>query len=111
MLNKDEFLPFGFLKSGGRLTGDHKGMRYFLVKKTEETEVDGEKKSETFLAAYVWPEPFSFDKTSPEKITEKRFELSPDGRLEAIDWVISQYDSRRDEWDNIPNLTEIIKNL
>ncbi|MBQ9886288.1 MAG: hypothetical protein IJM37_05460 [Lachnospiraceae bacterium] len=110
MLDRNELLPFNFLAYGGKLTGDHKGMRYFLKKNERKYEENGEEKKEVYLSAYVWPEPLSFEKTAPDKITEERFEFSAAGREQAIDWLCAQYESRRDEWGSVPNLTEIYKN-
>lgn len=109
MLDRNEMLPFNFLAYGGKLTGDHRGMRYYLVKEERKYEADGAEKKEVWLAAYVWPEPLSFEKTPEEKITGNKFEFSAEGREKAIDWLTEQYETRRDEWDNIPNLTEINK--
>ena len=109
MLDRDKMLTFNFLSYGGMLTGDHKGMRYYLVKKEDKYEEDGVEKKEKYLVAYVWPEPLSFEKTPREKITEKKIEFSPEGRETAIDWITEQYESRIDEWNSIPALTEIYK--
>ncbi len=100
MLDRNEMLPFNFLSYGGKLTGDHKGMRYFLVKKERKYEEDGVEKKEVWLDAWVWSEPLSFDKTPEDKKTNNKFEFSAEGREKAIDWLEEQYESRRDEWEN-----------
>ena len=69
-----------------------KGMRY---------QVEGISKGEDekVLLADVWPEPFCYEKT-PEKFhTIKEFEYSEKGLDEVYDWICSQYDSRKEEWD------------
>ncbi len=109
MLDRSEILPFNFLSYGGKLTGDHKGMRYFLVKKDRKYEEDGVEKKEVWLDAWVWPEPLSFDKTPDDKKTNNKFEFSAEGREKALDWIEEQYESRLDEWNNTPGLTEIYK--
>ncbi len=109
MLDRKNMLSLSYLSYGGKLTGDHKGMRYFMVMEKKEYEEDGEVKKKKSIGAYVWPEPFSFEKTPKEKITGKEFEFSEEGRQKAIDWITEQYETRKEEWSNIPNLTEIKK--
>lgn len=60
-------------------TGSDSGMRYRF------------EKVEEGLRTYIYPEPFSFEKTDPEKITAKDFEFSQEGYDEAIAWINEEF--------------------
>lgn len=98
MLDKSQMMPFNFLSYGGVITGEQRGMRYRLKRIGE--------KPDFKLCASVWPGPFGYDATPEEKITSAEFVYSADGREEAIDWMTQQYNTRRNEWDNIPSILE-----
>ncbi|MBQ4564312.1 MAG: hypothetical protein IJA58_07510 [Lachnospiraceae bacterium] len=98
MIDKQTMMPFNFLSYGGVITGQQRGMRYRLMRVGE--------KPDFKLCATVWPGPFAFDATPDEKKTGEAFPYSETGREEAIDWMAEQYESRRDEWDNIPSILE-----
>lgn len=98
MLDKSRMMPFNFLSYGGIITGDQRGMRYRLTRVGE--------KPDFRLEASVWPGPFSYGNTDPEKITVSEFPYSAEGREQAIDWMTEQYESRRREWDSIPSILE-----
>jgi len=69
-------------------TGSYEGFRYRLWSKVEKYEDNGkEKKKIVGLLAAGYPEPFCYEKTEPEKITEKEFEFSQEGLDEAIAWL------------------------
>ena len=59
MIDQSGFLPLGFLKAGGIQTGDHKGMRYRMLREKNEDDV--------LILAWVWREPFSFEATPAEE--------------------------------------------
>lgn len=69
------------------LTGSYKGMRYIMHRVEEK-----------FIAT-IWPEPFCFEKTPEEQKESKEFDLTVEGRDEAIDWLNERYVARKDEWD------------
>ena len=96
MLDKTQMMPFNFLSYGGVITGEQKGMRYRLRRVGE--------KPDFKLCAEVWPGPFGHDATPAEKITTESFPFSKEGREEAVDWMIGQYNDRKEEWDNIPSI-------
>lgn len=101
MLERTEYMPLEYYKKQ-KWSGSYQGMR-FLFRKVEEihTElVDGEEKEEkeVFLEAVVWKEPYSYEATSEEEKTRKRFPLSEEGREAAIEWLEETYDSHQDEW-------------
>ena len=98
MIDKKGFLPFGFLKAGGVQSGDHKGMRYRMIREK------GGEGEEDRLLAWVWSEPFAFDTTPDEEKTMAAFPFTEEGRLSAIEWIRSQYETRREKWDSAPSL-------
>jgi acetyltransferase, GNAT family len=69
-----------------------KGMRYQVegISKDDDVKV---------LQADVWPEPFCYEKTPLEFHTTKEFEYSENGLDEVYEWICSQYESRKEEWD------------
>ncbi|KIR01821.1 hypothetical protein P261_00635 [Lachnospiraceae bacterium TWA4] len=62
-------------------TGSYKGMRYRLHKGEDE------------IVTTVWPEPFCYEKTADELKTVKKFELTPEGKEEAVKWLNEEYES------------------
>ena len=96
MLDKSQVMPLNFLTYGGIVTGEQKGMRYRLRRIGE--------KPDFKLCAEVWPGPFGHDATPTEQITAEEFSCSGEGREQAIEWMMEQYQTRKDEWDNIPSI-------
>ena len=69
------------------MSGSYKGMRYVLRKSGDEIEV------------CIWPEPYNFLKTADELKQFKTFELSAEGKDQAVAWLNEQYDVQRGLWD------------
>lgn len=70
-------------------TGSDEGMRYRLEKK-------GDK-----LFANVWPEPYNFIKTDEALKVSESFELTPEGKEEAVKWLNEQKLTRAKLWDRV----------
>lgn len=87
---EDQNLPLNYIKKEN-LTGSYQGMRYLFQKQEEE------------LVLTIWPEPYCFEKTPEEKKTVSKFEFTEEGKLQAIDWMNHQYETRKLEWKNAPN--------
>lgn len=100
MLEEKSILPFNFFKYGGVYTGEHAGMRYKIQKTGD--------KPDYVLEAQLWQGPFASDSVPAEQKSVKEFEYSEEGRMEAIGWLLQQYDARREEWDHalLPNVTQ-----
>lgn len=81
-------IPVGGLKKEP-FSGSHHGMRYLL--RSDESK-------ETF-SVFIYPEPWSFEKTPKEHIRSASFSMTEDGMDQAIAWLFSQYDSRKDFWN------------
>lgn len=80
-------ISLGYIKKL-EYTGGYKGMRYMLKKGSRKvTDENGEEKKEDIMIGFVWPEPFCFAKTDPEKIVQKEFPLTQEGKEEAVNWL------------------------
>ena len=68
-------------------TGSYHGMRYYLTVQ------------DNILKAYVYPEPFCFEKTAEEKKTCREFPYDEHAVQLAVDWLNEVYQERREEWE------------
>ena len=66
-------------------SGSHFGMRYYFC--ADDTK-------ENFLV-FVYPEPWSFSKTPDDQKTQNTFPMTEEGMDSAIDWLLEQYEARR----------------
>lgn len=89
MIAKETFVPMAFLKKE-TYTGSMGGMRYWVKKEDEQ-----------FKAA-VYPEPYCYEATPEERKTRAEFEFTPEGREAVIEWLNTQYESRKTEWEKTP---------
>ncbi len=65
----------------------------------ENTEVEMVKK----LEAYIWPEPFCFEKTPDDKKITMDFDFSEDGLDKVYEWICENYDKDEEKWEHIMN--------
>lgn len=117
LIESTEIMHIAFLKKEV-FAGSSEGMRYRfskvtykdpdteLLKKIEAGEADypvdkktGEKimnpiKERYTLGVWVWPEPFSFEKTPEDKKTFKEFDFSEDGVMEGLRWINEEKQSK-----------------
>ena len=91
MINPKD-IPYLFIKKEP-LLGSDKGMRFRLAKASDD---DGD-----YIDACVWPEPYNYDKTDDNLKTHERFDLSPSGVEEAVDWLNSQKELRAELWNQV----------
>lgn len=91
MIDRADILSMEFLKKS-EYTGSHGGMRYRLEGITE-----GEEKK---LLVTVWPEPFNFLKTPPEKKMISTFPFAEEGILAAVKWMNERLTSDHDKWEH-----------
>ena len=68
------------------MTGSFNGMRYLL------------KKQEDKLVAVIWPEPFCFEITPEEAKSYAEFELSVEGKKEAVNWLNERFLTDKEKW-------------
>lgn len=67
-----------YFKAGNAWCADHKNVRCRIIK------IDDE------LIVYIWPDPWCFDKTDKEKISEKHFAFTKDGLTGAVEYANAQ---------------------
>jgi hypothetical protein len=92
-LHGDISIPF--LKKS-RFTGSYHGMRYVILKRektVEEAVGDTPAKTETVMAAVIWPEPMNFEHTPDDKKHDKEFSFNKEGLDEAIAWLNAEYEA------------------
>ncbi len=88
-------ISLAFLKKS-RFTGSYQGMRYLLQKQEREAEAAHDEKPaklQAVLEAVIWPEPYSFEATEPDKKHGRDFAFSGDGLWEAVDWLNQEYEA------------------
>lgn len=98
MIDEKEIMPFNFFKYGGVYSGDHCGMRYVMKRIGD--------KPDFILKATVWPGPYCEAETDDDQKTSQEFEYSEDGRIAAIEWLKEQYQSRKEQWDQMPAILD-----
>lgn len=86
MIDK-KLVPVGGLKKEP-FSGGHNGMRYFFC---------SDESKETF-SVFVYPEPWSFDKTPEEEKQSASFPMSDEGMDGAIAWLWEIYESQKEKW-------------
>lgn len=69
-------------------TGSYKGMRYRLSRSGDGMEV------------VIWPGPYNFIKTPEQKKQRKNFDLTIEGKEEAVRWLNKQYEVQKQLWDS-----------
>lgn len=83
MIDLSGIVSMAFLKKS-RFTGSEAGMRFLLEKaETEEGGVN-------LLAAH-WPEPYGYDATQREQVTEEFFSFDKAGMDAAVEWLNRQH--------------------
>lgn len=98
MIDEKEIMPLNFFAYGGKYSGEHAGMRYLIKREGE--------KPDFVLLANIWQGPYASCSIAKEKISSKEFEFSEEGRIELINWLKIQYETRKDEWDSAPSILE-----
>ncbi len=69
-------------------SGCHGGMRYFFC---------SDESKETF-SVYVYPEPWSFEKTPDEEKEKASFPMNNEGMDAAVEWLFQMYESQKERW-------------
>jgi len=90
MIDKEMFHVLNYVKKE-EYCASMEGMRYMLKKKGTE---DGDK-----LEAVIWPEPYCYAKTAEEMKRRMEFAFTPEGVMEAADWLNMQYIEHKDLWE------------
>lgn len=88
MIDAEHFNHLNYIKKEP-LSGSMNGMRYILMRKTEE--------EEDYMEGIVWPEPLGYAKTPEGKKTRRRFTLDAAGMADAVEWLNEMYQKFRKE--------------
>lgn len=91
MITKNTIFPFGFYKYKKPFTGSLNGQRYRIIYFEEKyypdnlsDDISEEEKEKSiiidkFFKLWIWPEPFSFEKTDPSVMTTELFPFDEEG--------------------------------
>lgn len=69
-------------------SGSHHGMRYYL------------RTADDTLSVFLYPEPWSFERTPDKEKEQKDFPFSQEGLDAAIDWINQSYEAKRPYWND-----------
>ena len=69
-------------------SGSYHGMRYYL------------RTADDTLSVFLYPEPWSFERTPDEEKEQKDFPFSQEGLDAAIDWINQSYEAKRPYWND-----------
>lgn len=99
MIKKDEIMPLNYFAYGGVYSASHRGMHYILKRNGE--------KPDYVLEASVWRGPYASTVVPEDEITSYKFEFTEEGRLDAIKWILEQYEYRKSYWNEAPSILEV----
>ncbi len=88
-----------YSKKSGVHKASYKGMRYMIKAKNLGSD-------DVLLSAFIWPEPFCFEKTDSDLIEENEFSFTDEGLKEAYDWICARYEEEPDKWSHIKQLKQ-----
>lgn len=80
-------VPVGGLKKEP-FSGEHHGMRYYFC-------ADADK---TSFSVFVYPDPWSFEKTPDSEKKSSSFPMTDEGMDSAIEWLLQVYESENEKW-------------
>jgi hypothetical protein len=72
-------------------TGSDQGMRYMIRKKEQE-------EGPVLLEVIVWPQPFCFEKTPDEKKVSNTFSFDEEGIAQAVAWLNTVHEERKEDY-------------
>ena len=90
---------FTYYLYGRAYLGSYRGMRFRLGREplknvffSPKEEWGKEPEGEACFLASTWDEPYSYDKQTPETLTEERFPFNEEGLKAAVAWIYSRYE-------------------
>ena len=98
MINYSDVYCLTHYEYGLPYTGEYNGMRYRIARNPLERVFGKKVEGEASIEVIIWRGPFCFDTTQEEKIT-KEFPFTDEGLKEAVDWLNTEYDNKKDIWE------------
>lgn len=80
-------IPVGGLKKEP-FSGEHHGMRYYFCADSDKTS----------FSVYIYPDPWTFEKTPDKDKQHASFPMSEEGMDSAINWLLKKYEEGKEEW-------------
>ncbi len=89
MIEAKDILSMNFYSYGKPFTGSYEGMRYRIVMKKREPAGEGAEGAdpEKYFETAVWPEPYGYEATEPEKIIRKEIPFTEEGYAELVRYL------------------------
>ena len=91
----DYFIQINYYWYGVTYTGSYNHRRYLIKREPSANlfyNADERKNENAKMIGKVWPEPYSIDKTPPDKIISAEFPFTDDGIEQLRQWINEQYD-------------------
>lgn len=88
-IERKDIFTFKYFEYGQIFHGSYRGMRYCMGREPLEKcwNKSEEEKQQGKIKVCVWPEPFSFEKTSEDKKVYTEYPFGENGVREAIDYL------------------------
>lgn len=80
-------VPVGGLKKEP-FSGEHHGMRYYFSANEDKTS----------FSVYIYPDPWSYEKTPDEQKQSESFPMTDKGMDLAIKWLLQKYNEDKEKW-------------
>ena len=94
-----EFFGLNHYRYGEAFFGSHRGMRFRLAANPLKKLKPGEAPVDIMLLATVWPEPWSYGKSSEEERESEEFPFTQGGYEDAVRWINERYSADKHKWD------------
>lgn len=100
MIDEKQIMPLNFFAYGGIYSGQHDKMRYRMLRIGE--------KPDFSMEVCCWRGPFGYDAVmrddkTAESIKRASFTFDEQGRKEAIEWLLREYEDNRQYYEDAPD--------
>lgn len=93
-VKRDDIFTLRYFDYGEAFTGSSDNLRYRIGREPlENIAFTPDKREEGTLRAYVYPEPFCYEKTPEDQRACKDFPHTEEGLCQAIEWINSMIES------------------
>lgn len=97
MIEEKDIFLLNHFEYGDPFNGCHEGMHYRIARLPLKNVHYQKEKGDAQLEVTIWKGPYTYLKTTEEKITQL-FPYSEEGRKSAIDWLNIQYNAQPAMW-------------